>query len=57
MSAQIISFTEKRDAIHLRRQQVSAHGFLLPGIIFGVAMFWICAGVAGTRIWHGMMVP
>jgi hypothetical protein len=58
MTAQIINFTEKRDAIHLRRNQVSAAGFLWPGIIFGSAMFWICVGVGVAKAWpliaHGI---
>ena len=52
MTAQIISFTEKRDAIHLKRAQVSAQGFLWPGIIFGSAMFWICVGVGVAKAWE-----
>ena len=56
MTAQIISFAEKRDAIRLKRDNQSAVGFLLPGVIF-CSVFWICVGAASVRFWHGMIAP
>lgn len=51
MTAQIINFTEKRQAIIDRRNQFYAPALLLPAGIVACGIFWLIVGIAIVRAW------
>jgi len=57
MTAQIINFAERREAIRDRRNEFHAEGFLLPGVIVACGMFWFFVGIAVVRAWPLVRLP
>jgi len=57
MTAQIINFTEKRQAIIDRRNQFYAPALLLPAGIVAFGVFWLIVGAAVVRTWPHVRLP